>query len=79
MSRFKIVDNIYILSKVEHILDTNTECIICRNNLNEESIFGDTSAYSIKKGLCGHVFHNDCMTPWLKKSKQCPLCFNNWL
>lgn len=78
MSKFKIIDNIYILSKTEYILNTNTECIICRNNLNEESIFSTSIDINIKKGSCGHVFHVECLEPWLKKSKKCPLCFNNW-
>lgn len=78
MSKFKIIDNIYILSKAEYILNTNTECIICRNNLNEESIFSTSIDINIKKGCCGHVFHTECLDPWLKKFNKCPFCFADW-
>lgn len=24
--------------------------------------------------VCNHLFHQDCITPWFKKSTQCPNC-----
>jgi len=78
MSKFKIIEEPYLLGQIEYILDTNTECTICRSNLNESSIFSTSIESNIKKGICGHVFHIECITPWVKKTKKCPLCFDNW-
>jgi hypothetical protein len=27
-----------------------------------------------KSRVCGHIFHSDCLTPWLFKSTTCPYC-----
>lgn len=48
---------------------TNTDCPICRNNL-ETSI--------VILGQCGHGFHSKCLDTWFQQvnlgSKKCPLC-----
>ncbi|XP_071042393.1 uncharacterized protein [Parasteatoda tepidariorum] len=27
---------------------------------------------------CGHIFHNVCVSNWLKHNDTCPVCFRNW-
>ncbi|XP_042895529.1 uncharacterized protein [Parasteatoda tepidariorum] len=27
---------------------------------------------------CGHIFHNVCVSNWLKRNNTCPVCFRNW-
>jgi len=41
-------------------------CTVCCDNINVDS-----------KGMfmpCGHVYHPDCLTPWLEKQNTCPVC-----
>jgi len=45
---------------------TNEECCICKDLFRVQEF-----------GLelpCKHLYHRDCITPWLKKNNTCPLC-----
>ena len=43
------------------------ECLICT-----EAFIGDDI---IKKIKCNHLFHTDCIKPWLcEESNKCPVC-----
>lgn len=43
-----------------------TECSICL----EELLKGETAL----RIPCGHLFHEECVKDWLKKSNECPVC-----
>lgn len=41
-------------------------CTVCQDNVNMGS-----------KAMvmpCGHIFHPDCVLPWLKDNNTCPVC-----
>ncbi|KAJ9461063.1 E3 ubiquitin-protein ligase RING1 [Diplonema papillatum] len=42
------------------------ECTVCQDGYSE----GEDAV----KMPCGHVFHADCLTPWLKEHNSCPTC-----
>lgn len=50
----------------ENITNSDTQCPVCL----KEHIKGETA----KKLPCGHLYHNNCIMPWLSKTNSCPLC-----
>ena len=53
------------------ILESNDEyigkeCSICLDEITNESI--------VRKTICNHVFHDECVIPWFKITNSCPLC-----
>ena len=55
-------------------LDSTKACPICF----EEYSIGDDMCMS-RNSTCSHVFHAECMTNWLMKSDNCPLCRADYL
>ena len=42
------------------------QCPICIKCFDKDSV--------IYKLECGHIFHRDCLKPWLEKIGNCPCC-----
>ena len=65
------LDKITTLEKFSN-LDTDTQskfntCLICLDDFKQDS--------EIRKIKCVHIFHKECIDPWLlKESYSCPLC-----
>ena len=76
-TKFKI-NNIKLLSTWCHNLKHNTDCTICRCNLNNNSIYSKGNTSIIVSGLCGHTFHKECIRPWVVKNNHCPICSVKW-
>eukprot|EP00667_Euglena_gracilis_P013713 EG_transcript_14161 len=50
-----------------HLKNTDTKtCTVCQ----EDFRLGERATLL----TCGHLFHADCITPWLEKNRTCPLC-----
>ena len=80
MSRFEI-NSMNLVSSWSFNLEKNQDCTICRNHLNMNS------GYCVEKGVnterilqsqCGHMFHEECITPWLRTNGKCPVCCQVW-
>jgi hypothetical protein len=56
----------------ENILEGNQGvCAICLESLMQDEV--------VRKFQCGHIFHKDCIDPWLLQSNWCPTCKRNVL
>jgi len=78
-SRFEI-KSIEVLTSWRHNLPLNNDCTICRHNLNEDSLEYQTKGLVsyVVVGNCGHSFHRECLTGWIKDNPRCPICGEKW-
>lgn len=75
-----VINTCKIICSWSYNLDKNTSCTICYESLNSDS------SYSIEKnvrstlsaGLCGHMFHTECIGAWLTQNIKCPICSQNY-
>jgi RING-box protein 1 len=79
MSKF-IINDIKLLNSWGYNLKTNTDCTICRCSLNTNSLYNQDKGIDsqIVSGICGHLFHEECIGPWINKNRNCPICFAVW-
>lgn len=76
MEPFIKINNMNIISSWSYISDKNADCTICRQSINSNSVYAIEKGVrsTVINGLCGHVFHTECIVPWLKTNKRCPIC-----
>lgn len=55
----------------ENYQNDNT-CVICYNEINEESFVTDLPA-------CHHKYHYTCISEWFKINSKCPLCKKDYI
>ena len=76
-----IINDIKIIGISLYNLPFNNECPICRNNLNNTSIYNQDKGIDSKIliGMCGHSYHEECISGWLNaRNTHCPLCSKQW-
>ena len=52
------------INSLESVSNPEGDCAICQDELGDEA----------KKMHCGHMFHFDCLRPWLNIHNTCPVC-----
>ena len=74
------INSINLITSWSHNLNMNQDCTICRQHLNSASIYAQERGHNseIDRGVCGHMFHKECITPWIKNNKKCPICSKPW-
>ena len=58
----------------------NKECSYCKFPLNQSSPdkYDKGEHSEVIVNVCGHGFHHECISKWLKKSDKCPICMSKW-
>jgi len=75
-----IINNHKLISSWSYNLDKNIDCTICRSSLNSDSIYNIEKGIrsTLSRGLCGHMYHTECIDPWLRNNIKCPICSQNY-
>jgi len=77
MSGFNFkINNINLITSSRYISPLNSDCTICRYNINNDSIYAKEKGIrsKINTGKCGHIFHEECILQWLQNNNKCPIC-----
>jgi hypothetical protein len=75
-SNFIKINDMTIITSSSYITKKNSDCTICRLSINSDSIYSTKKGIksNISTGLCGHMFHEECITLWLSTQNKCPIC-----
>lgn len=75
------IKKVKLLNSWCYNLQSNKDCTICRIDLNINSIYAQECGLDsiIISGMCGHSFHHECITSWIKINNYCPICFVKWI
>jgi RING-box protein 1 len=61
----------------------NDACAICRENNMNACISCQLQSECVSchriLGNCGHVFHEHCISKWVKDHPNCPICNQMWV
>ncbi len=62
----KVVLNVITRVCVVTLLVMVTDCAVCKDAFKSED-----KVYSLP---CKHIYHTECIMPWLKRHNTCPVC-----
>ncbi len=75
------INSINMIGIVGLNVTKNTDCSICKCNLNNNSIYNLDNSLQLKisEGICGHQFHFECIARVNGHNKLCPNCLKPWI
>jgi len=56
----------FLSSLPEGDINCDTQCVVCYENF----VVGEATLQL----PCGHIFHKECLVPWLERAHSCPFC-----
>ncbi|KAL6135789.1 hypothetical protein ACLB2K_068014 [Fragaria x ananassa] len=69
-SSINSLKNVRLDGLEEAIMEQNPWCVICMDYFAEAGV----DVQLITPLPCAHIYHLDCIVPWLKNSHLCPMC-----
>ncbi|KAI9488194.1 hypothetical protein BDB00DRAFT_884926 [Zychaea mexicana] len=61
-----VIDSLPKRSLTDEEIARQTDCAVCKDEFE--------GAEQVVELPCAHVFHEDCIKPWLKVNGTCPVC-----
>lgn len=65
----EVIDAIPTVAIVQEQVDAKVQCSVCW----EDFVLGE----NVRKLPCAHVYHENCICPWLELHGTCPICRQN--
>ncbi|XP_027006569.1 E3 ubiquitin-protein ligase RNF126 [Tachysurus fulvidraco] len=62
----EMIKNLPTVQIAEEHVGAGLECPVCKEDY--------TVGESVRQLPCNHLFHNDCIVPWLEQHDTCPVC-----
>ncbi|XP_060762188.1 E3 ubiquitin-protein ligase RNF126-like [Neoarius graeffei] len=62
----EMIKNLPTVQITEEHVGAGLECPVCKEEYTEGE--------SVRELPCSHLFHNDCIVPWLEQHDTCPVC-----
>ncbi|CAD5206672.1 unnamed protein product [Bursaphelenchus okinawaensis] len=60
------IKRVPIINVTSTHVENGTQCTTCFDNFELDQ--------EVAQLNCKHIFHKDCITPWLERQKTCPIC-----
>eukprot|EP00118_Oscarella_pearsei_P004667 m.20328 g.20328 ORF g.20328 m.20328 type:complete len:297 (+) comp27996_c0_seq2:156-1046(+) len=61
------IESIPLIAVPQSVVDRNGDCVVCQDKFQlHENV--------CELPVCNHLFHSDCILPWLKLHNTCPVC-----
>lgn len=60
------IDNLPLVTITQEHIDSESQCSVCMEDFHLDGV--------VRSLPCQHLFHTDCINPWLSLHNTCPIC-----